>query len=159
MNTTTRTTRECSLDSLNPTLRAAMLDHAAQYNLGDLEADMVMCCETTSVHPKKGMFGSVETTISAVFLTPKWLIWADSTDQNHAGVGSAQLRQIDVRDYETTAMNAISPDLGLNITGRYTDRNKTGMSFIVLGSGPDGQKFRHVLKDAIKKVLTEHVPA
>lgn len=152
MNTPTRTTRECSLDNLNPALRAAMRAHAAQYKLGDLEPDVLMCCETTSIRPKKGMFGSAETTVSAVFVTPKWLVWADSTDQNHAGAGSAELRLIDVRDYETTAMNVISPDLGLNITGRYTDRNKTGMTFLVLGSGPDGQRFRKVLEEALSKV-------
>jgi len=151
MNTPTRTTRECSLDNLNPALRAAMRANAAQYQLGDLEPDVLMCCETTSIHQKKGMFGGADTTLSAVFVTPKWLIWADSTDQNHAGAGSAELRLIDVRDYETTAMNAIAPDLGLNITGRYTDRNKTGMTFIVLGSGPDGQKFRQVLGEALNK--------
>ena len=78
-------------------------------------------------------------------------MWADSTDRNDADVGTAQLKRIDVRDYQTTASYAITPDQGLNITGRYTDKNKTGITFIVLGSEPDGQKFRQVLEEALGK--------
>jgi hypothetical protein len=43
---------------------------------------------------------------------------------------------------------------GLNITGRFTDENKTGMAFIVLDSASDGQKFRRVLEEALSKALT-----
>jgi len=124
--------------------------HGARYGLDDIESDILMCCETTSIHQKKGLFGGAKkTTLSAVYITPKWLVWADSTDQNDAGAGSAKLKNIDVRDYRTTASYAISPDQGLNITGRYTDRIKIGITFIVLGSEPDGQQFRQVLKKAM----------
>ena len=58
---------------------------------------------------------------------------------------------IEVRDYGTTASYAITPDQGLNITGRYTDKNKTGITFIVLGSEPAGQEFRQVLREARSK--------
>jgi len=78
-------------------------------------------------------------------------VWADNADRNEADAGTAQLKHIDVRDYQTTASYAITPDQGLNITGRYTDKNKTGITFIVLGSEPDGQKFRQVLQEARSK--------
>ncbi|NJC95715.1 MAG: hypothetical protein C3F07_03415 [Anaerolineales bacterium] len=151
MNTITRTTRACTLETLNSDLRAAMHTHAKRYNLTDLESDVLLCCETTSIRQKSGLFAGIVTTLSAVFVTPKWLVWADSTDQNDAEVGSAQLKHIDVRDYRDTARFTISPDQGLNITGRYTDKNKTGITFIVLGSDPDGQNFRQVLKAAMDK--------
>jgi hypothetical protein len=151
MNTTVRATRACSVEDLHPKLRDAMRAHAAHYQLGDLESNLLMCCETTSIHQRRGMFGGADTTISAVFVTPKWLIWADDTDPNQAGAGSALLRQIDVHDYETTTMYASAPDLGLNVSGHYTDVNKTGMTFIALGSGPDGQRFRQVLEKAMEQ--------
>lgn len=155
MNRTSRSTRACSVQDLDPGLRAAIREYLDKNKLGDLESDVLMCCETTSVRSKSGLFGKAETTISAALLTPKWLIWADSTDRNAAGIGSAQLIQIEVHDFESTAMGTIAPDEGLNITGRYTNANKSGMTFIALGSGPDGQKFRQALREAKKQADTQ----
>lgn len=138
---------------LDEKLKAAIRAHGAKYGLADLESDILMCCETISVRQKKGFFGGIKTTFSAVYVTPKWLVWADSTNQNDAGVGTAQLKHIDVRDYRTTASYTIMPDQGLNITGRYTDKNKTGMTFIVLDAEADGQKFSHVLEEALSKAM------
>ena len=121
--------------------------------MDDLESDILMSCETISVYPKEGFFGGNKTTLSAVYVTPKWLVWADSTNLNDAWVGTAQLKHIDVRDYETTASYTIMPNEGLNITGRYTDKNRTDITFIVLDSEADGQTFRHVLEDAWSKVV------
>lgn len=151
MDTITRTTHASTLETLNEDLKAAMRAHGAKYGLGDIESDVLMCCETVSLRQKKGVFGGNKTTRSAVYVTPKWLVWADSTDRNDAEVGTAQLKHIEVRDYGTTASYAITPDQGLNITGRYTDKNKTGITFIVLGSEPAGQEFRQVLKEARSK--------
>ena len=153
MITTTRTTRACTPETLDENLKAAIHAHGTKYGLKDIESDILMCCETLSVRQNKGLFGGTKTTLSAVYVTPKWLVWADSTDRNDAGVGTAQLKDIDVRDYQTTASYAITPDQGLNITGRYTDRNKTGITFIVLNSAQDGQKFRQVLEEARNKVV------
>jgi hypothetical protein len=154
MNRTARTTRECPLDDLDPALSTAIRKHLEKYQLANLEAAILMCCETTSVRHKKGLFGKEEKTVSAAFVTPEWLVWADSTDRNDAGAGSAQLSQIEVRDFGSTAMGTIAPDEGLNITGRYSDHNKTGTTFIALGTGPAGQKFRQVLREAMKPAQT-----
>lgn len=118
--------------------------------LDDIESDILMCCETISIHSKKGFFGGIKTTLSAVYVTRKWLVWADSSGRNEVAAGTAQLKQIDVRDYRTTTQYAITPDQGLNITARYTDKNKTGIAFIVLEAGADGQKFRQVLDEALR---------
>ncbi|NWG05727.1 MAG: hypothetical protein HXY35_03455 [Chloroflexi bacterium] len=151
MNIVTRTTRASTLETLNENLKSAMRTHATTYGLGDSETSILMCCETISISRKHRLFGGIKTTLSAVYVTPKWLVWADSTGPRDASAGSAQLRHIDIRDYRTTASYAISPDQGLNITGRYTDRNRTGMTFIVLSSEPDGIKFRQILKEALGK--------
>lgn len=153
MNITTRKTRACTMERLDETLKAAIRAHETKYGLAGIETDILMCCETVSVHPKKGLFRSRKTFLSAVYVTPKWLVWADSNGQNDAEAGTAQLKHIDVRDYQTTASYAITPDQGLNITGRYTDKNKTGITFIVLDAEADGQQFRQVLKEAMSKAI------
>ena len=152
MNTINRKTRACTLETLDEKLKAAIRAHGTKYGLGDIESDILMCCETISVHQNKGLFGGIKTTLSAVYVTPKWLVWATSTNRNDAEAGTAQLKHIDVRDYQTTASYAITPKQGLNITGRYTDKNRTGITFIMIDSGTDGQQFRHVLEEALSKV-------
>ncbi|HSA99043.1 MAG TPA: hypothetical protein VLE49_00220 [Anaerolineales bacterium] len=148
---TSRKTRACTLETLDESLKAAIRAHGAKYELRDIESDILMCCETISVQQKKGLFGGIKTTLSAVYVTPKWLVWVESSEQNDAGAGTAQLKHIDVRDYRTTASYPIMPDQGLNVTGRYTDKTKTGIKFIMLDSEADGQKFRQVLDEALRK--------
>jgi len=151
MNTTTCTTHACTIEELNPDLKNALRAHGTQFSLEDIESDVLMCCETKAILQKSGLFGTKETSISAAYLTPKWLVWAVAKNGSVARAGSAQLRDIEARDYESTAMFSIVPNQGLNITGRYTDVNKTGITFISLGSEQDGQNFRHILKEALKK--------
>jgi hypothetical protein len=150
MNIATRKTRACTLDTLDEELKAGIRAHGTKFGLKDLETDILMCCETITVQPKRGLFGGIKTTLSAVYVTPKWLVWVDSSGRNDAAAGTAQLKQIDVHDYRTTAQGAITPDQGLNITGRYTDKNKTGITFIVLEADGDGQKFRQILDEALR---------
>ena len=149
MNMVTRRTRTCTVETLDEGLKAAIRAHGTKYGLADIESDILMCCETISVHKKKGLFGGIKTTLSAVYVTPKWLVWVDSNERSDAGAGTAQLKHIDVRDYQTTASYSITPDQGLNVTGRYTDKNRTGITFIMLDSEEDGQRFRRVLKEAL----------
>jgi hypothetical protein len=63
------------------------------------------------------------------------------------------LSHIDVHDYGGSAMGTISPDTGINITGRYTNVGKTGQAFIGIGPEADGIKFREVLHTAISMAL------
>lgn len=86
--------------------------------MDDIEVDILMCCETISVLHQKGLFGGIGTALSAVYVTPKWLVWADSSGRNNVAAGTAQLRQVDMRDYRDTTQHAITPAQGLNITGR-----------------------------------------
>lgn len=151
MNAATRRTRACTIDALDGELKAAIRAYGENYGLEDLETDVLMCCETITVHPKRGFTGGIRTTLSAVYVTPKWLVWADSSGREEVVAGTAQLDQIEVHDYCTTARYAIAPDQGLNISGRYTDQNRMGTLFIVLEAGTDGKKFRQVLDQALRK--------
>ncbi len=145
-----RKTHACTIDALDTELKAAIRAHGTKFSLEDIETDILMCCETITIHQKKGFFGGIKTTLSAVYVTPKWLVWADSSGRNDVVAGTAQLSQIDVRDDRTTAQYAITSDQGLNITARYTDKNRAGITFIVLESDADGQKFRQVLDEAVR---------
>lgn len=152
MNAATRRTRACTIDALDEELKAAIRAHGMQYGLEDLESDILMCCETITIHQKKGFLGGIQTTLSAVYVTPKWLVWADSSGPNDVVAGTVPLNQMDVHDYRSTAQYAIAPEQGLNITGHFTDKHKTGITFIVLEALADGQKFRQVLNQALRKV-------
>ncbi|HJS20481.1 MAG TPA: hypothetical protein VJ785_17155 [Anaerolineales bacterium] len=94
-----------------------------------------------SVCQKRGFWGGIRTTLSAVYVTPRWQVWADSTDRGDACIGASQLIHVDIWDYPTTSTSPITSDEGLNVTGRYTDKSKTGMAFIVLDSNTDTTLF------------------
>jgi hypothetical protein len=146
MNTSPRKTRACTFDALDAQLKAAIRAHGTKFGLEDVEFDILMCCETISAHHKKGFLGGIQTTLSAVYVTPKWLVWADSSGPNDVVVGAAQLSEIHVRDDQATGQ-------GLNISGRFTEGDGTGITFIMLEAESDGQKFRHVLHKALSNIL------
>jgi hypothetical protein len=146
-----RTTRECTLDDLQPLLVAAIRGHIEKYELGDVEESALMCCETTSTK-KKGLFGGkAEVILTGVVITPQWLIWAGGKENEKAGVLSARLQNLRVEDYEKTNMYKMIPDTGLSVFGFQT-ANDLGSVFIGLGSEPAAQKFRDMLKEAILQV-------
>ena len=93
MNMVTRRTRTCTIETLDEGLKAAIRAHGTKYRLTDIEADILMCCETISVHQKKGLFGGIKTTLSAVYVTPRWLVWV-STARKVNGLAVAKGRRI-----------------------------------------------------------------
>jgi hypothetical protein len=146
-----RTTRECVLDSLHPLLAAAIRGYIEKYELGDIEAHVLMCCETTSTKKKKGMLRrKAEVTLAGIIFTPQWLIWAAGKENEAPGVLSARLHDIRVQDYEKSDMYKLIPDTGLNILGLRTG-DGPGSIFFGLGPEPAAQKFRAMLKDALDK--------
>ena len=151
MNAATRKTRACTIDELDEELKAAIRVHGMRYGLEDLEFDILMCCETITVQQKKGFLGGIQATLSAVYVTPKWLVWVDSSGPSDVMAGAVPLNQMDVCDYRSAAQYAITAEQGLNITGHYTDKNKTGITFIVLEAVADGQKFRQVFNEALRE--------
>ncbi|HLO17151.1 MAG TPA: hypothetical protein VK206_20120 [Anaerolineales bacterium] len=94
MNATNRKTRACTLETLDEKLKAAIRAHGAKYGLRDIESDILMCCETISVGQSTRLFSGVTTSLSAVHVTPKWLVWAESGNQDEAGAGTAQLKHL-----------------------------------------------------------------
>jgi hypothetical protein len=152
MNTYIRSTRECTFADLRPELVTAIRKHIEKYKLENIEKTLQICCETTSTSKKTSLFANgTETTISGMLVTAQFLIWTNGKKRNKPIVRSALLCNIDVQDFENTAMYKVNPDSGMNITGRYTDVTKQGQAFIGLGSDAAGEKFRQVLQHSIQK--------
>lgn len=79
-----RSTRECAFGQIHPNLVKGIRQYIQKHELGDIEAGILMCCETISEKKQKGFFASwVSTDPDPVhhtgrLVTPTWLIWARS---------------------------------------------------------------------------------
>ena len=147
-----RSTRACTLDTLTPPLGAALRAHAAQYQLGDLNAPGVACWETVSTKKKKGLFASKpEVILTGIVLAPPMLLWAAGKANEKPAVLSARLRDVRVQDYEQSSMHKLVQDTGLNINGLITDASSAVSAFIGLGPEPAAQQFREALAAAVAK--------
>jgi hypothetical protein len=147
-----RTTRGCTLNTMHLEISAAIRTHIEHYELGDIEPNILACCETTSVKPKKGLFGKEEIITTGVILTEQWLIWGVAKANEKPNIMSALLRNIEVQDFEKTQFYKMMPDSGLNILGQYTDVTERGSIFIGFGSQPAAQNFRQLLKEAVQRI-------
>ena len=146
----TRTTRECTLDSMRPEIASAIRAHVEKYNLGDILSKPVMCIETTSEKIKKGLFGKGGTIHTGALLTSGWLVWASGADSASIGVLSARLGQVTVQDYAQSSFAKMIPDSGLNISGLFTDASEAALTFIGLEENAAGKKFKEAVIAAVQ---------
>lgn len=153
-----RSTRECRFDHLRPEIIAALRDHAQRYELGDLEREALICCETTNERLKKpGLFdrlvgGDTDPVhVVGIVVTPRYLLWARSGAKYGVAVMSARLRECEVLDYANTPQAKLVPDTGLEVTAMYTGATQRGHTFIGLGSEPAAQNLRQVLTQAMQQ--------
>ena len=145
-----RVTRECTLETVRPTLAAALRAHMEKQGV---TAGAVAACETTSTKQKIGLFGGkAEVILTGVVLAPPWLIWASSKEGETPVALSARLQAIHITDYEKSELNKLMPDTGLTLTGLRTDGVELGSAFIGFGPEPAAQKFRAALREALMKV-------
>jgi hypothetical protein len=146
-----RTTRECSVSQLHPELRQAIRSYFQEHELGNLEAETLMCCETISEKKKIGRLvsllkGSEETTIhTGMLLTSQWLIWVRKGDQSGVVLNAANLKEIQVRDYASI----FAPDTGMEILGYIGDSKQQARGYVGMGTELAAQKFCEEVKKAI----------
>ncbi len=137
MSDYTRTTRECPPAQLKPELLQAIRAYAQQHELGDVEAEARLCCETHSEKKKKGFFASLgggdpdPAHDTALLLTPNWLIWARSGPKTGVVVSSARLRDANVSAYDSRLI----PDTGLEVASPQVGSPEPVVAFIPLGPG------------------------
>jgi hypothetical protein len=148
-----RTTRECSVSELHPDLLQAIQSYFQEHALGNLQADVVMCCETIS--RKKSARKSVswldgkhDTIIyMGMLFTSRWLIWVHHGDQTGTRVNTASLNEIQAEFY----IPLLTKDAGLKIVGFVGDNNTRINGYIGMGNDPAAQKFCEEVKQAILK--------
>jgi hypothetical protein len=147
------TTRECSVSELHPELLQAIQNYFQEHAVGNLQSDVVMCCETVSSRKNGSMAaswldGRPNTTIyTGMVLTSQWFIWVHHGDQSGTQVHAASLNEIQAEFYTPL----FSKDAGLRIVGFVGEDNAHVRGYIGMGNNPAAQKFCEEVKQAILK--------
>ena len=124
-----RSTRECAFGQLRPELVQAIRDYLQKHELGTIEADISICCETMSEKKKKGflrtLLGDNSDAIhyTGMLVAPGWLIWATWGARSGVVVMAARLENIQVTDFASQLIN----DTGLEVFGflrGFTERSE-----------------------------------
>jgi hypothetical protein len=143
-----RTTKEVPFEGLMPEMVTEIRKYIEMYNLGPILAEALMCVQTDSEKPKKGLFGSAETIHQGAVVTPRWLVWVVNGTKTSTAVLSAQLKDVVVQDYAQSQMAKLVPDTGLEVTGRFTDVSENSSAFIGLDESVAGKKFKETVIQA-----------
>jgi len=149
-----RFTRECSFDQLRPELARAIREYAQNHReLGNIEIEVLMCCETTSERKRAGalvaLLGDDPDTIlyTGMLVTPQWLIWARNGDQSGTVVSSAKLQEVQVRAFASRLVK----DTGMEVSGYIGDSKGRVRGYIGMGPEPAAQQFCDQVQKAIEK--------
>ena len=148
-----RSTRECFVSQLHPELLQALQSYFQEHSLGNLQADVLTCCETVSRRkndrkPISWLDGRPDTTTyTGLVLTSQWLIWAHYGDLSGTQVHSANLHEIQAEFYTPL----LTRDAGLRIVGFVGDDNTHVRGYIGMGKDPAAEKFCEEVRQAILK--------
>jgi hypothetical protein len=154
MSAYNRTTRECFVSQLQPELRQAIQHYFQEHNLGDLETETLLCCETTSTKKRTNeliswLNADLDRTIhTGMLLTAQWLIWVRSGDRSGLVLTAANLKEIQVRTYASK----LTKDTGLEIYGYIAGSKGRVRGYIGLGSEEAARKFCEAVKQTVEKV-------
>ncbi len=149
-----RTTRECPVSRLRPELFLSLQNYFQEHKLGDLEAETLLCCETTSTKKSINKLISwlndgLDTTVhTGILFTSQWLIWVRSGDKSGTYLASADLKQISVRVYTSL----FTRDAGLEVSGHIEGSKGVMRGHIAMESAVAAQKFCDEVNQAIIKV-------
>ena len=149
-----RNTRECLVNHFHPEILQAIQNYFQEHEVGNLQADIILCCETISRKKSVGKTVSwlndkPDTTIyTGLLLTSQWLIWVHHGDQSGTRVNAANLNEIQVEYY----ISLLLQDAGLKIVGFIGDTNRRVHGYIGMGTELAAQKFCEEVKQAIIRV-------
>lgn len=144
-----RTTREVAFEQFSEDVKTEIQRHIRLYNLGEIMQDALMCIETDSEKPKKGLFGSAESVRQCAIVTPRWLVWA-VRDQKSLAALSALMKDIVIQDYGDTPFAKMVPDSGIQVTGKFTDVSENASAFLGLEANAAGEKFKETVIRAVQ---------
>jgi len=149
-----RTTRECSVNQLHPELRQAILRYFEEHELGDMEIETLLCCETISEKKNFGRLVSLlkdelDTTIhTGMVLTPQQLIWVRKGEQSDTVLSAANLKDIQVRAYTSI----LTRDTGMEILGYIGDSKGKVRGYVGMGEEVAAQNFCEEVTQAISSM-------
>jgi hypothetical protein len=150
-----RSTRECALSELPPDLLDAIRSHAAKYHLGDIDRDIVICCETISKNRRvtgilSRMMGGDPDPVryTAILVTPQWFIGARTGSLSGIFAFSARLSDIEAREFEESQPMG---DRGIVVSGKMTDIPQPMESWWGLGAGPASERLKQVLDRSLAR--------
>jgi hypothetical protein len=143
-----RTTHECSFNEFPPEIIAGIRKYAEKNELGETEAKVLMCAETSSEKIKQGFFskffGGNFAVKTCVVITPERILWATLNNKNETAVLAARLSEVEIKDFSSNLIE----DTGLEIFGFVGGFAERMTVFIGLGEEEAAQKLRRVLKEA-----------
>lgn len=146
-----RATRECTVSQLHPELLQAIQIYFQEHQLGDLEVEILQCCETISRRKNFSRLVSLlkgvgDTTIhTGMLLTSDRLIWVRKGDQSGTRLTAANLKEIQVKAY--TSM--LTKDTGLEIFGYIGDSKGNVRGYVGMGAELAAQNFCEEARKAI----------
>lgn len=149
----TRTTRECSTSQIHPSLHQAIRVYFQTHQLGDLDAETLICCETISEKRNPGKLASFldgdpdSITHLAILLTPEWLIWGRTGDRSGTIVTAAKLKVIQVKAFVARR----TKDMQLTISGFISDSKEYVHGSLEMGPDAAAQKLCEVVEKAVLK--------
>ncbi|HRH40542.1 MAG TPA: hypothetical protein PKY82_02780 [Pyrinomonadaceae bacterium] len=143
-----RNTKSCNFSDLHTETIASFKKYFEKNDLGNVETEIILCCETTSTKIKPGLFGKLfgggnfaQNTI--IFFTPNRLFWGSTDQKDHITILSAKLKEIEIKDFNSNLIE----DNGLEIFGFLNDSPKRVQAFIGFGEEPFADEFRKRLKE------------
>jgi len=158
MSDYTRTTRECSVSQLHPSLSQAVQEYLQTHPLGYVDAGTLLCCEITSKKRDHGKFvaslasfleGNPDTTTHlAILLTEEWLIWARNGDRSGTVITAAMLNGIQVKAFTSRR----SKEMELEVSAFIGDSKDFVRGNLTMGPEMAAQKFCEKVVQAVTKI-------
>jgi len=147
-----RISRECQFNELGQEAIKVIKAHLDKYELGPILDDALICVQVKSEKRQKGLFAGPgpKFTEVALILTPRWFVQTIKEDMKPIFTRSALLKDITISDYEKNPYYQQFPDHGVEVTGHFTDASQSSTSFIGLGTGPAGLKFKEMFFKAVQ---------
>lgn len=152
MNNYNRYTRVCAFGELQPALQQALRAYISERELIDVEAQILICCETVSKRTKTNALamwlGEDRDLVYylAAFVTPEWFVWARCGDHTKTTVAAAKLKDIHVRPLASLLLK----DNGIDIEG-FVDGSFTKVhGYIGLGPEPAAEVFWKAVEQAVE---------
>jgi hypothetical protein len=146
-----RSTRVCTFEELQPALQQALRVYFSEHELSDVEAQILICCETHSERKKMSMLATFLgedldlVYDSAAFVTPEWLVWARIGDHTTVRVAAARLKDIHVK----AVTSLLLKDNGIDIDGFVEGSFSKVHGYIGLGPEPAAEGFWEVVEKAV----------